>query len=96
MDKIIEELMPEQLREGVKAASRNVWFHIFSGIGIALLILSFVLPPTGVVDDSVLKASSLIFGFAALSILNYAIIRGADAKISHGDTSVEINTPDPE
>lgn len=86
--------MTEILRSGVKRALKNVWFYIFACIGIALMIVSFIIPPAGAIDESVLKAVAWVFGFAALSILNYAIALGADAKVTHGETTIEINTPD--
>lgn len=80
--------------EGARKATKNVWFHIFSVVGIVMLIASFFVPPFGAIDESVLKAGSLLFGFAALSVVNHAIIIGVDAKLTHGDTSVEVNSPD--
>lgn len=68
----------------------NVWFAIFSIVAITLLVASFLVPPMGVIDDSVLKGVAEIFGFAALGTVMRAIEKGIDAKIKHGDTEVTI------
>lgn len=63
-------------------------------ISVALIIASFFTPPEGVVDGSVLAAVGELFGFAALFAVWEAIDRGIDAKITHGNTSIELNNPD--
>lgn len=68
----------------------NVWFAIFSIVAITLLVASFLVPPMGIIDDSVLKGVAEIFGFAALGTVMRAIEKGIDAKIKHGNTEVTI------
>lgn len=68
----------------------NIWFCIFSAVAIALLVASFLVPPMGVIDNSVLKGVAEIFGFAALGTVILAINKGVDAKIQHNNTSVTI------
>lgn len=62
---------------------------------LVLMVVGFVLPPTGEIHPSVLQAVGWIFGFAALwrggNTINKAIKAGYDAKWSHGETSIEIN-----
>jgi len=84
----------EPIVEGVKDASKNVLFYVLSGVAVALLIASFIVPPMGVIDPSVLQGVAWIFGFCSLSVVNYAIMRGIDSKLTHGETSVEFNNPD--
>lgn len=71
--------------------SHDIWFHIFASSSLILIIASFILPPTGMIDPSVIGAVGEIAGFGALWELHIAIRKGFDAKISHHDTSIEIN-----
>ena len=63
---------------------------LFTSVG--LLIAGFVTPPMWIIDRSVLWAVAELFGFAALGIFGYAIEKGRKAKISHGNTSIEIRS----
>lgn len=57
------------------------------GVSIALLIASFTLPPLGIIDKSVLEASSLIMAFGTtIAILESRKV----VRISHGSTSLYI------
>ena len=55
---------------------------------------SFLVPPTGQIDPSVLKAGSLIFAFAALFEVREAIAEGLGVKLSHGQTAIEVRDLD--
>lgn len=68
----------------------NSWFYIFSAVAIGLLIASFVVPPTGVIDPSVLAATGEIFAFAALGAVIKAIDKGVDAKVQRGNTTLVV------
>jgi len=74
----------------------NLSFMILSGIAIILIIVSFFLPPRGAIDPSVLTATGELFAFAALGAVYAAISRGASAKVSKGDVSVEIEKKEKE
>lgn len=83
------------MREIVKGATvGNLWFKIITIAALLLLVASFVLPPSGAIDPSVLTGTSILLGFAALWVAYEAIMRGIDAKFTHGDTSIELNSPD--
>lgn len=69
-------------------------FYICLVVALALLIASFVLPPTGVIDPSVLKAAAILLGFAALGIVGKNLAMGKDVTFSHGDTEVTIGDKD--
>lgn len=69
---------------------RNLWFYIFSITAVGLLIASFILPPMGVIDPSVLAATGEIFAFAALGAVVKAIDKGVDAKVTKGDTTLTV------
>lgn len=68
----------------------NLWFHVLTVISVLLIITSFILPPAGAVDPSVLAAIGEIFAFAALWTVVKAIDKGLDAKVTHGSTSVTV------
>lgn len=73
-----------------KKITRNVWFDIFSIASIVLIVASFLVPPTGVIDGSVLAAVGELFAFAALFTVIKAIEAGVDAKVTHGNTTVQV------
>ena len=74
----------------------NTAFFVLTGIAIALVIASFLVPPTGVIDGSVLAAIGEIFAFAALGTVHRAIDKGVDASVTHRDTTVTIHNDDKE
>lgn len=64
-------------------------------ISVALLIGSFLCPPTGVIDGSVLAAVGEIFAFAALWFAKDAIINHeGSVEVHHGKTGIKIETSD--
>ena len=68
----------------------NLPFHILTGIAIALIIISFILPPTGEIDPSVLQGVGEIFGFLSLYTIVRAIEKGSTASLKKGDLELEI------
>lgn len=69
---------------------RNMWFKILSLTSILLIVASFVLPPTGVIDNSVLAASGELMGWGALYSVILAIERGKAVSVKHGQTEIEV------
>ncbi len=65
-------------------------FFICLVAAITLGSVSFVLPPTGVIDPSVLKFIALLLGFAALGVAGQNLANGKDVIFSHGETEVTI------
>lgn len=66
---------------------------IYSFVSIGMIIASFVVPPLGIVDNSVLLAVGEIFAFAALSKITDIIKSIQDGKsltLKHGNTEVTI------
>ena len=61
-----------------------------------LIIASFILPPLGVVDPSVLGAVGEIFGFTSLFMAWDSIEKGLGAKWTHGNTTIEIEKDEDE
>ena len=79
------------MKKVLNILSHDIWFHIFASLSLILIVASFILPPTGMIDPSVIGAVGEITGFGALWELHVAIRKGFDAKIQHHDTTIEIN-----
>lgn len=76
---------------------RNHWtFDVFSFIAICLIIASFLVPPTGQIDPSVLAGTGELFAFAALYVVLVAVDKGVPASVSHGNTTVTVNKEETE
>ena len=74
----------------IKKREDRAIFYVCLAVAIVLLSVSFVLPPTGVIDPSVLKAAAILLGFAALGIVGKNLADGKDVTFSHGDTEITI------
>lgn len=75
-------------------ALQNPWFDVFGLASIGLIITSFIVPPTGTIDPSVLAATGELFAFAALGTVLKALDKGVDAKITRGDTTLAVGSND--
>ena len=71
-------------------------FYACLTVAVVLLVASFVLPPTGVIDPSVLKAAAILLGFAALGIVGKNLSDGKEVTFSHGETEVTISDKEDE
>lgn len=69
----------------------NLFFWLFSSIGVILIIVAFILPPLSVIDNSVLIAVGEINGFIALGAVIKSIDKGRTASIRHNNTELTIN-----
>lgn len=65
------------------------WICLICSIG--LLCGGFFAPPMGVVDGSVLTSVGLLLGFAVLAQIPIIIEVAGYAKISSGNTTIEIS-----
>lgn len=74
----------------------NLFFWLFSGIGILLIIIAFFIPPAAQIHQSVLYAVAEINGFAALGAVIKAIDKGSSATFHHNGTEVTINSNEDE
>lgn len=64
---------------------------VLTVVAVLLMVAGFFVPPMGVIDGSVLTASGIMLGFAALFFAWHAVDKGMDAKVTHGSTSIEIS-----
>lgn len=69
----------------------NVFFWVFALSGLVLIVASFVLPPMGNIDNSVLAAVGELDGVIALGAVVKAIDKGSSASIKHNGTEIVIN-----
>ena len=74
--------------------ANNLFFWLFSGIGLLLIIIAFFIPPTAYIEQSVLYAVAEINAFIALGAVIKAIDKGSSATFQKGDTSVTITNND--
>lgn len=69
-------------------------FYVCLAAAIIVGVVSFILPPTGIIDPSVLKFIALLLGFAALGVAGQNLANGKDVIFSHGETEVTIGDND--
>lgn len=74
----------------------NGFFWTFSIAGLILIVASFLLPPMGAVDNSVLAAVGELDGVIALGAVIKAIDRGVDVTAQHNNTSISITNREEE
>ena len=70
----------------------NIPFWILAGVSIVIGIIAFFVPPKAEIHPSVLHLISWYFAFAALWSVFVAMIRGIDARIQHGKTSLTVGS----
>lgn len=69
-------------------------FWICLILSIALIVTAFFVPPTAVIDGSVIAAVGEIFAFAALGQVAAAIEKGRNVKVSKGNVSMSVGDDD--
>jgi len=63
------------------------WLTLVTSIG--LMVGGFFVPPTGVIDGSVLKATGLLLGFATIAQIPIIIEVAGYFKMTKGDLTIE-------
>lgn len=86
--------MAEVMKDIARGASWFMWIILFICAG--LVVAGFLLPPLAQIDGSVLKAVGELGGLAWLYAFTVNIPlyieKGATARFSHGDKTIEITT----
>lgn len=72
----------EAIRKGVA-----FWITLITSIG--LVVSGFCVPPTGVIDGSVLKAVGLLLGFATIAQIPVIIEVAGYFRMTKGDLVIE-------
>lgn len=65
-------------------------FYVCLTSSLGLMTGGFFVPPTGVIDGSVLTASGILLSFAALGVWARSIDLGKIAKLTRGNLQVTI------
>ena len=88
----------EDIRQMVKNVSKttSTLLVCLTFVTVGLLVASFLVPPTGVIDPSVLKAAGEIFAFGTLWVVREAIKEGLSVKAVHGNTTIEVGRDEQE
>ena len=67
------------------------WIFIITLLlSIVLIIVSFIIPPVGAIDSTVLTAVGELFAFAALGEVCAAIDRGKTVSLSKNDVNLTV------
>lgn len=72
------------------AVFHNTPFWVLTITAIVLLVVAFILPPTAVIDKSVLMAVGELMGFGALWTVVKAIDKGTTARVKHNNTEISV------
>lgn len=72
----------------------KIAFWVCLSISTTLLVVSFILPPTGKIDPSVLRGVGEMFAFAVLYSVIEALNKGTDVTLHKGDIDITLNNPD--
>lgn len=86
------ERFREETRDISKSTTIMLW--VCGLTTIILFVASFIVPPTGAIDPSILKAAALLFAFATLAEAREAIREGLGVKLTHGHTTIEVHDLD--
>ena len=78
----------------LSAWRHDIWLRGLTIVAIALIIAAFCVPPTAVIDGSVLAAVGEIAGIMAIIELDKALDKGVDATVKHKDTELKVSNPD--
>ena len=75
---------------------KNIPFHILATVSVAMLIASWLWPPTAIIDSSILAASGELIGWGALYTLLRAVEKGKTASVSHNGTTITVGEKEEE
>lgn len=78
------------MREVTAKLQYQIAFWTTLIVALCLMIGGFFVPPMGEINGSVLTAVGLLFLWPALAFGSKAIEDGHKAKITHGDTTIEV------
>lgn len=76
------------------AKVNKVSFFACMAISIVLIVTAFFVPPTAVIDASVIAAVGEIFAWGALVVVIEGIEKGRSVTMTKGDTSLTLNDDD--
>lgn len=65
-------------------------FWISLCVSIILICVGFALPPSGVVDGSVITSVGILFLYPTLALANKSMEEGKSIRISKGDAKIQV------
>ena len=68
--------------------------YILTAVALLLIVAGFIVPPMGSIDGSVLTGVGEIIGLQAVATIWHAIDKGVDAKVTHGETTIDLKNDD--
>ena len=74
-----------------KSAICRISFYVCLSISVVLVVAGFLIPPTGVIDGSVLTAVGELLAFPAIAFAFRAVELGYDIHMEKGDASIHIS-----
>lgn len=82
---------PTFIKECKECLKEDIWLKILTITSLALIILSFIVPPLGIIDGSVLAAVGELTGIGALWQFTKAMNKNIDAKVKIKEIELELN-----
>lgn len=82
--------------ETIKEHSDKYIFIACLVMAIILMVFGAVMPPPGIIDPSILTASGILLGFAALGVAGQNLANGKDVTFKKDDTEITIGDNDEE
>lgn len=73
--------------------AQKITFFVCLIASVIMLTAGFIVPPTGIIDGSVLTAVGELFGFATLATLP-SVIHGRQVELKHGETQLTLSDDD--
>lgn len=73
----------------MNGAKKTIPFWICLIVSIGLIVSGFCVPPTGIIDGTVLTAVGILFGFATLAQIPVIIEFAGYIKMTKGDMTIE-------
>lgn len=77
-----------------EATKKGLAFWLTLTTSIGLIVAGFVVPPTGIIDGSVLKAVGLLLGFATIAQIPVIIEVAGYFRMTKGDLVIETSKED--
>lgn len=68
---------------------KTIPFWLCLIVSICLMVAGFCVPPTGIIDGTVLTAVGILFGFATLAQIPVIIEVAGYVKMTKGDITIE-------
>lgn len=82
------------IKECKECWKQDIWLKILTITSVALVISSFIVPPLGIIDGSVLAAVGELTGLGALWEFTKAMNKNIDAKVKIKEIELELNNKD--